>query len=1044
MKFPLLQNKFPSLLILLLIAVQLIQPTHAQKLKFQRIGIEQGLSQSSAMNFLQDSRGFLWVGTWDGLNRYDGYSFVQFRNDPLDSTSLSGNSINALFEDRDGNIWVGTATDGVCYYDRKTEKFQRIKYDNSKQNLSGNHSIYHIVQANDGVIWIEGDVGLQRVNMKYKRMELVIPGTALGLNSCGVDAEKNLLFLILSELKILSPNGSIRSYPFSVKKYDGRVGVYPSSIYIDKNNRIWILTIGGGVLEFDRMKKEFVGRFRESKSFNGLSSNNISSMLIDSRGTMWIGTDKGLNKGINDSKTGQIIGFEKIYSNPDEETSLSSNSIFKIYEDRSGILWIGTNVGICKLVPERKKFINIAEELQATVNFNTIYPTAIREENGNVWIGTMKNLFRCERKSKTWKEFSNANSGLSAEGVFAFCVDHKKRMWVGTRLGLNLYNPSTQKFSPIFFEKGTYAYSVKNKIYAVDEDHYGNLWLGTESGLVKFNYDTKEYRRIYFDSSVYGKPLCHVLSLYADKDTLWVGMNNQGIVKYNIRTSQKVRFKSEAGRSSALSSNKILCITKDSHGSLWFGTLGGGINKLVDEQNGGTFVSYQKKNGLPNDYVYGILEDENGNLWLSTNYGISKFNPDTKKIRNFSMLDGLPANEYNQSSYYKAKNGKLFFGGIGGIVEFFPSQIEDNPIPPQIAVTEFKIFNQANNEKLTEKVIHLAYNQNFFSFEFTSLSFETPENNQYAYKLDGAQKDWTYSGTRRFASFTNIDPGEYTFRVKGTNNDGVWNTTGASIKIIISPPWWGTVWFRMLLIFGFTGSISGGAWFASRKKLQRKIDELEKQKMILEERQRTRDRIAKDLHDDLAATVGSAGLFLETAKKKMVENSEQTKNYLEKTGSLLSEAEEAISDIVWSVSPKNDTMQSLVTRIRLTTAELCEAQGIENEIQILGDVAALPLHDDVRRSFFLIYKEAVNNALKHASAKKIKVKFGIESNSLRLEVTDDGNGFQMKATVPLKGGNGIENILKRAKEIGAEVSITSEPGKGTSIQLVKQITQLSY
>lgn len=385
----------------------------------------------------------------------------------------------------------------------------------------------------------------------------------------------------------------------------------------------------------------------------------------------------------------------------------------------------------------------------------------------------------------------------------------------------------------------------------------------------------------------------------------------------------------------------------------------------------------------------------------------------------------------------------LYFGGVMGIVRFRPEEIGINTIPPPVAVTDFRIFNESRKDLLRTSAIELSHSQNFFSFEFAALCFEVPQNNRYAYKLEGLEEEWNDAGTRRFANYTDVDPGEYTFRVKGTNNDGVWNEAGASLRIIIVPPFYATLWFRVLGVMAILGSIIASVRISAHRKYQRRIAELEQQRRILDDRQRTRDKIARDLHDDLASTVGSAGLFIETAKRTLGGNAEQTKEYLEKTSSILNEAEEAMSDIVWSVSPKHDTIQSLATRVRLVTTDLCRAHGIAHTVEVTG-IIEVPLSDDCRRGLYLIFKEALNNCIKHSRASAVDVKIGSENGILLLAVKDNGIGLRPDGPIEKLGGNGIANIRKRAEEIGAHCSIVSEPGHGTAIEIRKEMTQLGH
>ncbi len=471
--------------------------------------------------------------------------------------------------------------------------------------------------------------------------------------------------------------------------------------------------------------------------------------------------------------------------------------------------------------------------------------------------------------------------------------------------------------------------------------------------------------------------------------------------------------------------------------------MGQGIMR-IDERDGRISVRrYSVREGLPNDYTYGILEDERGNLWISTNNGLVQFDPETEHCTTYTTRDGLPTNEFNQNSFHRTPDGTMYFGGVHGIVRFHPREIMKNTIPPPVAIVSFAIANEPRPELLSRGEAVLKHTENYFSLEFAALCFEVPANNRYAYKLEGLEEEWNDVGTRRFAAYTDIDPGEYLFRVKASNADGVWNETGAAFRIVIVPPFYATLWFRLLVVVFVFGAIIGGVRITAHRTYQRQIAELEQQRRILEERQRTRDKIARDLHDDLASTVGSAGLFIETAKRTLGDDAKQTKEYLEKTSSILNDAEEAMSDIVWSVSPKHDTIQSLATRVRLVTTDLCRAHGIAHTVEVTG-IIEVPLSDDCRRGLYLIFKEALNNCIKHSRASAVDVKIGSENGILLLAVKDNGIGLRPDGPMEKLGGNGISNIRKRAEEIGAHCSIVSEPGHGTAIEIRKEMTQLGH
>jgi two-component system sensor histidine kinase ChiS len=946
-----------------------------QTRSIQRIGIEQGLSQSTVMAVVQDSEGFLWIGTWDGLNRYDGYSFVHYHHDPLDTTSLSYNSIASLLVDSRGDLWVGTTAGGLNLYDRVNDRF--IRYPSpARPRKSGNMGgVYEIKEDAAGRIWALSSFGLHQYDTERRFVKHVVLPDVRSTTFTQQEVSGGVYFTWMNRLICTTPGGEVYAAELYGNEEEKKNAAAGTEFYIDRSGTSWMFSSLTAVSEYHWGSHSTTPRFRSTNDPSTLSSNTVRMIFEDSENNLWIGTEFGLNKSVRNG-IGEITGFERIIYESENTSSISSDEINTIFEDRTGVIWVGTKVGINKILPQRKKFERIPAKKPLKSMFQANFAVALYEESDSlVWIGSVGDLAQYNSRADTWKILNQKNSGISSVGIHVILKDKKGRIWAGTRYGLNRYNAERKRFTPYLFDLTYPSQLYRNRIYAMSEDDDGMIWLGTSSGVIRFDPETGKNERKFFDTVAAGEGNSSVLSLLNEKDTLWVGLNGHGILKMNKKTFEYERFRHDPNDRTTLSNNQPMAIFKDRNGTIWITTLGGGLNKMLRSGAGVSFRTFNSAEGLLNSVLYGIVEAADGNLWVSSNHGISKFDPMKQQFTNYSMQDGLPTQEYNQNSYHLGKSGAIYFGGVNGIVKFRPEEITINTTPPQIAVTDFSVFSEHRNDLLRSGEITLSYLQNFFSFEFTSLCFEMPEKNQYAYRLEGLQNEWNYIGTRRFASFTNIDPGEYLFRVKGSNNDGVWNEQGVSVKITIVPPFWATLWFRLLAVTFFIGVIVGGVRYSAYRKYRRQIEELEQQKRILEERQKTRDKIARDLHDDLASTVGSAGLFIETAKRTMGEDAVQAKEYLDKTSSILTEAEEAMSDIVWSVSPKHDTLQSLATRIRLVTTELCRANGIRSTVDVKGNIE-VPLTDEIRRGIYLIFKEGLNNCLKHSKAMKVEVCVG--------------------------------------------------------------------
>jgi len=505
---------------------------------------------------------------------------------------------------------------------------------------------------------------------------------------------------------------------------------------------------------------------------NSLSNDLILSLLKDDAGNLWIGTDGGGLSRIN-WETGKAAKFKHYKHNPNNPNSLIHNGVWSFWEDTSrsnNILWIGTENGLSKLDRKTGIFINILLNPDDPSSLmNEILPI-LRDRAGSLWIGTGEGLFRIDQDNRVkrrlvhFKHDPNDPFSLDDNIIWSIIEDRDGSLWIGTGFGtINKFDRKTGKFyhfSPPQTDSVRYTFNGIRKIYQPRFGGDGVFWIATFMG---------------------------------------------GLLRFDKTSGQFTHYAHDLGNPRSLSNNSVLTIyedTADSGRFLWIGTLGGGLNKFDAGKN--EFTHFTIEDGLADNTVWGILGDNNGCLWLSTNQGLSKFDPQTGAFRNYDVNDGLQSNEFNQGAYFKSgKTGELFFGGINGFNVFHPDSLIDNPHIPPIVITDFKVFNESvslNDILSMTQEIKLSYQQNFFSFEFAALDYSNPAKNQYAYKLEGLDADWLYSGTRRFASYTNVDPGEYIFRIKGSNNDGLWNEEGSSVKIIITPPFWKTAWAYALYI----------------------------------------------------------------------------------------------------------------------------------------------------------------------------------------------------------------------------------------------------
>ena len=818
------------------------------EIKFEHITVDHGLSNNSILCIIQDNKGFLWIGTSNGLNKFDGNSITNYYHNPDNPNSLSGNSIQVILEDKSGKLWIGTR-EGLNKFDPKTEKFSVYKNDPQDPESLSHNNVRSIFEDSSSTLWIGTWGG---------GLNKFIPPAP---DSLGNDSE--------------GPDRFIH-YEHSPLDPESLSDNWVLTIFEDSSGRLWIGTVGG-LNKFDRKAEKFTIYKNDPMDTKSLSHGSVKSILEDNSGIIWIGTNKGgLNKFIppatfihyqhnpknpgslsdnnvrsifEDSSgrlwigtyTGGLNKFDPktekftVYKNdPQDPESLSQNSVTPIIEDSSGILWIGTGGGggLNKFDPKIKKITTYKHDPQypESLSHNAVR-SILEDKSGIIWIGTLDGLNKFNRKTGKFTVYKNDPldpESLSHNLVMSILEDKSDNLWIGTGNGLNKFDPKTEKFT-VYPESFSRYY-----IISILEDKSGNIWIGAIGGLFKFNPKTEKFT-VYKNDPKDPESLSHniIISIFEDSSgNLWIGTEGGWLNKFippapdslgndSEGSDRFIHYKHDPQDPNSLSHNTVRSIFEDSSGRLWFGTGGGGLNKLLPADRQGVpsesegsgsgsegsdrFIHYTIKDGLPNNTVYELLEDDKGNIWISTGKGLSKFNPKTEKFTNYSLLeDLLQDDEFHGPAACKSKSGEMFFGGINGFITFFPdsiSSIKDNSFIPPVVITEFKLFNKSvlpgGDSPLKKSItytkeIKLNYKQNFLSFEFAALNFTNPEKNQYKYRMIGLDADTVYAGIRRFADYPEIRPGEYTFWVTGSNNDGIWNEEGTSIRIIIHPPLWKT------------------------------------------------------------------------------------------------------------------------------------------------------------------------------------------------------------------------------------------------------------
>ncbi|HKR04946.1 MAG TPA: two-component regulator propeller domain-containing protein [Bacteroidia bacterium] len=830
-------------------------------LYFRHFTIQQGLSQNTVTSILQDNSGFLWLGTEDGLNRYNGYDVDVFKHDPSDARTISHSNIRCIFEDVDEVLWIGT-DDGLNSFERSSEKFIHYRTDSKNSNSISSNVISGIAQDINGILWIGTNNGLNSFDAKTNTWAVYKhdgnkPSLSNDNISCITFDKEGMLWI--------GTNGSglnrfdVKNKKFSDYKNDPSNDRSISentitAIYPDKSGYVWVGTVNEGLNKFDKASGGFI-HYRNNPpeaDENSISQNSVFSLCEDAQGTLWVGT---LGGGLNafNKASGKFVAYKNNSLNP---SSLSNNSIWSLCEDHAGALWIGTREGVNILDKRMKRFETVLPN-PASAN-NSVY-SICEDKQGTLWFGILGEGLVAVEKNGTKKNYQNdpANTNsIISNNVFSLCEDKEGLLWVGTYDGLNSFDKSAGKFTRYANNPGNKFSLSDNYVRTLLTDNSGTLWIGTYGGgLNSFEKSTGNFTCYKNDAGGQGSLNSNLITcLFQDESgTLFIGTYGDGLFSYDKPSKTFTVFKNEPANETSLSNNFIHCITRDRSGTIWIGTYGGGLNAF--DKNKKTFSRYTERNGLSNNVINGIVPDINGNLWLSTNKGISKFITGSKSqeeknnVRTYDSQDGAQ-NKYNEGSFFKSKNGKIFFGGAMGYNAFFPDDIRDNPYQPPVVITRFYLFEKPHSMDTmitSKRTVVLSYRQNFFSFEFAGLNYTYPEKNQYAYRMEGLDKTWNYCNNRRYAAYTNIDPGEYTFRVIASNNDGVWNEQGTFLRITITPPFWKTWWFSIVAGILVAASIVLYIRFRTRT--------LTTQNVVLEQKVEQRTSELKEKNDELVKTM---------------------------------------------------------------------------------------------------------------------------------------------------------------------------------------------
>ena len=1033
--------------------------------QFRHFTIKEGLSQSAVLCIMQDRRGFMWFGTGNGLNRFDGYNFISYVNDPYDSTTISDNEITSVFEDAQGYLWIGTVKGVLNKLNRRSETFEyfypdsssevKIKFSESYTTYPisfvrySNNTITSIAEDKIGNIWIgTWGNGLYRFDKKTKSFEHFYyqsnePGSLSYNRITKILVDKKSAIWIGTFggglNRVIKVQNKKHSTDYSYKFIHYKAGSSNNSIsnndiisiYEDSNSNLWVGTFNGGLNKLDNSQK--YAAVNEAKFIRvTIGYKTIMSIVEGSEGDIWLGTlGNGLIKF--DPSTNSVLNFKH---NPLNENTLPDNDVIALEKDKSGILWLGTSLGrgITQLQINRKKFNHVTHYPGDSNSLSDNVVWSITEDkDGYIWLGTYRGgLNKYDKKKNkvvTYKHNPNDPNSIPDNHIRSLAVDNYNNLWVGCfEGGLSMYNRKTGDFVN-FKELGLNEEALgADQILDIHIENDSVFWVATYGGgLTKIIFgedDAVRYKRFVNDpdnkSTLSDNRVYTILE--SKPDVLWIGTFGGGLNKFDKKTEKFTSYQYISNDSYSISDNRVICIFEDSEGILWVGTFGGGLNKYSEELS--RFIRFGEKEGLTSYIVYGIVEDRHKNLWMSTNNGIFKLTRDDHLFTQYDLSDGIQSLEFSGGAYYKTRDGEIYFGGINGVNSFYPDSINLVSFIPNIVISSVKVLNNIRRGERNEIV--LSHTENFFSFEFASLDYSNPEDCRYAYMLEGFDEDWRYTDSRqRIAMYTNIAPGNYIFRVIGSNSDGLWNYDGTSIKLTILPPFWQTWWFIVGSIFIMLTAI----YLISTVRI-RNLLAIEKLKT----------KLAADLHDNIGSGLTEISILSELASRDMNNGSGGNTQNLKSISETARKLVDNMSDIVWVVNPKKDSLHDLILRLKDSYNEVLTYLGISLKTTNLDKLENIKLPMEYRQNLYLIFKEGINNSLKHSRCKNIFLNVNIRGEVLEMVLKDNGIGINGSGK---EIGNGLKNMGDRAHIIGGKLKWKSAANDGTTITFIGKISGIN-
>lgn len=988
---------------------------------------DQGLSNDHITAVTKDQRGFLWISTVNGLNRFDGRSFKIFHHHPNDKSSLPNDHITDISLAPDGWLWIATYG-GLCKLDPHRLDIIRINLPENEDELN-NDAVTKVAFDSKGMIWTTGNNGIYKINPVTGKTEFFFKTVKPTLGWYGLVIDhKDRLWLLKDSLRRFDPATQ------NMKSFNG---IHPKeslfqagclSLEQDRSGKIWAGTWGGGIWEFEDDLDEFVKRPNKLS----LAVNLLPDASVSGNQFLWVGGgNTGL--GIYYPDTEQFIEFIPDAEDPFTHNNYLATTFFKDYS--TGDVWIGTEVGLEHYAPATIRFGRAMIPTEKGLNQFSLVSGVVHDNtdaSGQRYFIALwgYGLFEWNRATGKFLRMHSGNSSMTGGGNFNLIQDRKGILWACMNDGIGRYNPRTGEWRDYknFFRHN----ERKNLFWSAHEDKRGNLWFGSNrEGLFRYNPQNDHIEVAYYKTEFADdKGNLNIMGLSEDSlGHLWLAGNVSSLIRFNPTTGESKQF-FYPGQNTPLACNDVEVGRNGKIYAAFYDTF------LEIDPEGKMLRHYDQQNGLKANKINFVIEDLQGKIWFNSIFQLHRFDPLNGAFQYYGKPDGLFSNIMTDA-LCMTPEGEIFVGFQNAFNFFYPNKLRKNIQPPPVAITSIKVMNK--NQDVTTKAVSgysnlfssrnkdlkpdtfllLKPGEDFFEVEFAALNFNQQERNQYAYILEGFNKDWIYTD-RPVATFTNLDGGQYLLRMKAANNDGIWNDSGTALKILVRPPFYKTQWFFFLMAVAMGTIVAVILWF---RRHQRKRLEI------------FRESLARDLHDEMGSTLSSIRFFSEYASVQIGHDKPQVTPMLDRISQSATDLSESMQDIIWAMKTQNDQLDDLATHMMEFGLRLLEAKDVKFKAHISADFSGKHLKPEVRRNIYLIFKEGINNAAKYSEASIVELFCDVKKSVLEMRIHDNGRGFDINQSQATGSGYGMQNMHQRAKGIGGTLAIQSSPQAGTTLEL---------